>query len=72
MKGDKVDIQQHIEFNKNGLAKLEKINEMYNEVSKKQQGQQNEQIRTLKSMDDQIAILNDEKEETLAEIERYK
>ena len=45
---------------------------MYNEVSKKQQGQQNEQIRTLKSMDEQIAILNDEKEETLAEIEKYK
>lgn len=61
MNGDKVDIEQHIDFNKSGMDKLHKMTEKHALVKDKQRENFAIQKKNISSMDDQIAILRAEK-----------
>ena len=72
MNSDKVDIEQHIEFNKSGMDKLHKMTDKHNLVKDKQKEQFADQKRNISSMDDQIKLLGAEKQLTLQEISKHK
>ena len=72
MNSDKVDIEQHIEFNKSGMDKLHKMTDKHNLVKDKQKEQFADQKKNISSMDDQIKILSAEKQLTLEEIAKHK
>ena len=50
MNSDKMDIDQHIEFNQSGMDKLNKMTDKQNEVMNKQNASRNQQIKTVASM----------------------
>ena len=72
MNGDKVDIEQHINFNNSGMEKLNKMTEKHKQLQQKQDQNFQEQDKTLAGMKEQIGILNDEKQVTLDEIAKNK
>lgn len=72
MNGDKVDIEQHINFNNSGMEKLNKMTEKHKKLQQKQDQNFQEQDKTLAGMKEQIGILNDEKQVTLDEIAKNK
>lgn len=72
MNGDKVDIEQHIDFNQSGMDKLHKMTEKHALVKDKQRENFVIQKRTIASMDDQISILREEKQATLDSINKHK
>lgn len=72
MNGDKVDIEQHIDFNKSGMDKLHKMTDKHNLVKDKQKESFADQKRNISSMDDQIKILSSEKQLTLEQIFKHK
>lgn len=72
MNGDKVDIEQHIEFNKSGMDKLHKMTDKHNLVKDKQKDSFTDQKRNIASMDEQIKILSAEKQLTLEQIFKHK
>ena len=72
MNGDKVDIEQHIDFNKSGMDKLHKMTEKHALVKDKQKENFAIQKRNIASMDDQISILREEKNATLVSINKHK
>jgi chromosome segregation ATPase len=72
MNGDKVDIEQHIEFNKSGMEKLHKMTDKHNLVKDKQKENFADQKRNISSMDEQIKILSAEKQLTLDQIAKHK
>ena len=61
MNSDKMDIEQHIDFNQAGMEKLHKMTEKHQLLIKKQEQNFEEQERTIASMNEQIAILSAEK-----------
>lgn len=50
MNSDKMDIDQHIEFNQSGMDKLNKMTDKLNEVLGKQGGSRKQQAKTIASM----------------------
>jgi hypothetical protein len=52
MNGDKVDIEQHIEFNRSGMEKLHKMTDKHNLVKDKQKENFTDQKRNIASMDE--------------------
>lgn len=72
MNGDKVDIEQHIDFNKSGMDKLHKMTEKHALVKDKQRENFTIQKKNIASMDEQINILREEKQLTLNSINKHK
>jgi fatty acid/phospholipid biosynthesis enzyme len=72
MNGDKVDIEQHIDFNKSGMDKLHKMTEKHALVKDKQRENFAIQKKNIASMDEQINILREEKQLTLNSINKHK
>ena len=69
MAGDKVDIEQHIDFNNSGMEKLQKMLMQHRELKDKQGEIFASQIKTKQSMKDQIGHLQAEKSATLRKID---
>jgi hypothetical protein len=51
MYGDKVDIEQHIDFNKSGMEKLNKMTEKHTIFKQKQIENYNSQQKIIKQME---------------------
>jgi chromosome segregation ATPase len=72
MYSDKVDIEQHIEFNQTGLEKLQKIITKQTVLKQKQEENLGSQVKQVKQMDEQLDILKSEKQDAIKEIEINK
>lgn len=72
MNGDKVDIEQHITFNKSGMEKLHKMTDKHKVLKDKQDQNFSKQDKTLKGMKEQLEILRSEKQVTLDEIAKNR
>ena len=72
MYSDKVDIEQHIEFNKDGMQKLQTMTDGHRSIIDGQQNTKRKQTRAIAQHDEQIQLLSNEKNLTLLEIKKYK
>ena len=72
MKSDKADIEQHVIFNNSGMDKLHKMIEKHKILKEKQKEIFSSQEKTKQAMNDQIKMLQLEKQATLEAIERAK
>ena len=72
MYSDKVDIEQHIEFNKSGMEKLQQMTNSHQQLIEDQQHSKAEQEKAIRQMDAQIALLKNEKQDILDQIEEHK
>lgn len=72
MYSDKVDIEQHIEFNKSGMEKLQQMTHSHQQLIDDQRHSKAEQEKAIRQMDDQIALLKNEKQDVLNQIEDHK
>lgn len=72
MQSDKVDIEQHINFNESGMEKLQKIITKQDNLSLKQEDTAQAQDKTLLGMDEQCEELKGEKLATIEEINTNK
>mmetsp|Transcript_5439 Transcript_5439/g.8432 ORF Transcript_5439/g.8432 Transcript_5439/m.8432 type:complete len:81 (+) Transcript_5439:1565-1807(+) len=72
MSGDKNEIEQHIEFNKSGMEKLNKMTSKHQALKQKQENNFQDQAKTIHSMLNQIKILEAEKNNTLESIAQHR
>lgn len=72
MNGDKVDIEQHIDFNNSGMEKLTRMTEKHKLLQQRQENKFVEQDKTIVSMKQQIEILSEEKNMTREDIQKNK
>ena len=70
MYGDKVDIEQHIDFNKSGMDKLNKMTEKHKLLKDKQIKNYSQQKIIIANMETQIKLLQQEKQITIVEIKK--
>jgi chromosome segregation ATPase len=72
LSSDQVDIEQHIDFNRSGMEKLQKMLMQHRELKDKQGEIFGSQVKTKSSMKDQIHHLQAEKAATLRKIEQTR
>lgn len=72
MYSDKVDIEQHIEFNNSGMEKLLQMTDKQQSFIDNQNEHIGQQQKQIEGTDDQINLLSNEKQAILLQIQRHK